>query len=170
MSLHKQVVALELLSSKVASNSIGKANHWQGADVVISEKPLKIEPNSFYPAPRSVVTSFSSELSWLFESLRDLFIDLDGYGFWKEELFGRLGNAANRYLARSSNQSCQKLLLAVVHEAHCILEEMETGDFQVLPITINNMIYDDIFREIDDEGLADAAEVDAFIKSLGINS
>lgn len=47
---------------------------------------------------------------------------------------------------------------------------METGDFKVLPITMNNMIYDDIFREIDDEGLADAAEVDAFIKSLGINS
>lgn len=159
-----------MLSSKIASNSIGRANHWQGADVVISELPLASEPNSFYPSPRSVVTSYSSELSWLFECLRDAFISLEGYGFWKEEFFGRLGNAANRFLARNINHSCQKLLLAVIHEAHCILEEMETGDFQVLPISINNMIYDDVFREIENEGSADATEVDEFIKSLGITS
>jgi hypothetical protein len=170
ISLHKQVAALELLSSKIASGEIGKAKDWQGADVVISQNPLEVEPNSFYPSPRNVVSSFSSELSWLFECLRDVFISLEGYGFWKEEFFGRIGNAANRFSARNINHSRQKLLLAVIHEAHCILEEMENGDFQVLPISINNMIYDDVFREIENEGSAGAAEVDEFIKSLGITS
>lgn len=168
--MHKQAAALEILSRKIASGEIGKAKDWQGADVVISQNPLEVDPNSFYPSPRNVVTSFSSELSWLFENLRDTFINLEGYGFWKEELFGRFGNASNRFLARNVNSISQKLLLAVIHEAHCILEEMENGEFQALPITVNNMIFDDVFREIEIEGSADAAEVDAFIKSLGITS
>lgn len=100
--------------------------------------------------------------------MRDSFIDLEGYGLWKEELFGRLGNSADRYVTRSVGTSAKALLLAVMHEAFCILEEMEAGEFQVLPVTINNAIYDDIFREIESEGLADSAEVDEFIRSLGI--
>jgi hypothetical protein len=95
-------------------------------------------------------------------------MSLEGYGFWKEEFFGRLGNAANRYLSRNVQNSAQKLLLAVAHEAFCILEEMEAGDFQVLSVSLNNEIYDDIFREIESEGLADSLEVDAFMESLGI--
>ena len=46
---------------------------------------------------------------------------------------------------------------------------MEAGEFHVLPVTMNNVIYDDIFREIESEGLADSAEVDEFLRSLGIN-
>jgi hypothetical protein len=45
---------------------------------------------------------------------------------------------------------------------------MEAGDFQVLSVSLNNEIYDDIFREIESEGLADSLEVDAFMESLGI--
>ena len=87
ISIDKQFVALQNLSGQIASDSIGKAKGWQGADVVISQEPLSVEPKSFYPAPRNVVTSYSAELSWLFESVRDAFTDLEGYGFWKEEFF-----------------------------------------------------------------------------------
>ena len=166
--MQKQFIALQNLSKLIAFGSIGKAKTWQGADVVISDKPLSVDTDSFYPQSRSVVTSFASELSWLFENLRDAFMSLEGYGFWKEEFFGRLGNAANRYLSRNVQHSAQKLLLAVAHEAFCILEEMEAGDFQVLSVSLNNEIYDDIFREIESEGLADSLEVDAFMESLGI--
>jgi len=168
ISIDKQFVALQNLSGQIASDSIGKAKGWQGADVVISEEPLSVEPKSFYPVPRNVVTSYSAELSWLFESLRDAYTDLEGYGFWKEEFFGRLGNSASRYLTRNSRTSAKTLLLAVIHEAFCILEEMEAGEFQVLSVSINNAIYDDIFRDIESEGLVDSAEVDEFIRSLGI--
>jgi len=46
---------------------------------------------------------------------------------------------------------------------------MENGEFKALSISVNNEIYDDIFREIEAEGIAEKSEVDAYIKSLGID-
>ena len=71
---------------------------WQGADVVITSKPQIVEEGGFYPAPRYVVTSHAPELSWLFEQIRDIFIEINDYGFLKEEIFGRLGNTGNQIL------------------------------------------------------------------------
>jgi len=169
MSLSKTIARLENISSAVASGKIGSAQPWQGADVVITEDLPVIQSDSFYPAPRFVVTKHVGQLSWLFEEARDAFIGLDGYGFWKEEFFGRLGNSANRYLKRHEQHTAEALLLAVLHEAFCIAEEMESGEFRALSISINNEIYDDIFREIEAEGIAEKSEVDAYIKSLGID-
>jgi len=171
VTLAKIVANLEKLSSEIASGHVGRSSEpWQGADVVITEDLPVIQSDSFYPAPRFVVTKHVGQLSWLFENLRDAFNNLEGYGFWKEEFFGRLGNAATRYLSRQPNAKVETLLLAVIHEAFCITEEMEGGNFTVLPVTINNGIYDDIFKEIETEGLADQYEVDDFIKSLGIDA
>jgi aldehyde dehydrogenase (NAD+) len=61
---------------------------WQGADVVITSKSPTIDEGGFYPAPRSVVTAHASELSWLFEQVRDIFMKIDDYGYLKEEIFG----------------------------------------------------------------------------------
>lgn len=170
MTIDKKLAELQNLSQIISLDSWRTATNWQGADVVITEAPLPVTPNSFYPAPRSVVTEYAPELSWLFEQLRDLVNDLDGYGFWKEEFFGRLGNAANRFMSRRERLTCKRLLLAVIHECFCILEEMEIGEFKALPISINNEIYDDLFRQIENEGSADATEVEEFFKSLGVTS
>ena len=169
MNLSRSIARLKGISSKVAAGNIGMAQPWQGADVIITEVLPVIPADSFYPAPRFVVTEHVGQLSWLFEEARDAFIGLDGYGFWKEEFFGRLGNSANRYLKRHEQHTAEALLLAVLHEAFCIAEEMETGEFRALSISINNEIYDDIFREIEAEGIAEKSEVDAYIKSLGID-
>ncbi len=67
------------------------------------------------PAPRYVVTSHASELSWLFEQVRNIFIEIDDYGFLKEEIFGRLGNTANRFLAKNPEADTDETLLAVMH-------------------------------------------------------
>jgi hypothetical protein len=160
---------LEILTRSIIKNEIKTATPWQGADVVIREKSLKQEKqNSFYPAPREVITSYVGELSGLFATFKEIFCKLDGYGFWKEELFGRLGNAANRALGRNPKLSLQNLLLAVTHEAFCIAEEMEDGNFVALSIAIGNQIYDDLFDEIAREGKADEKEVADFIRSLGV--
>jgi len=171
VTLAKSVAQLEKLSSEIASGHVGRSSEpWQGADVVITEDLPVIQSDTFYPAPRFVVTEHVRELSWLFENARDAFKGLDGYGFWKEEFFGRLGNSANRYITRLPKHTAEALLLAVLHEAFCIAEEMEAGEFRALSISINNEIYDDIFREIEAEGLAEKSEVDAFIESLGIEA
>lgn len=170
MNLSTSIARLKEISSEVAAGNIGIAQPWQGADVIITEALPVIPADSFYPAPRFIVTEHVEQLSWLFEKARDAFIGLDGYGFWKEEFFGRLGNSANRYLKRHEQPTAEALLLAVLHEAFCIAEEMETGEFRALSISINNEIYDDIFREIEAEGIAEKSEVDAFIKLLGIEA
>ena len=170
MNLAKSVAQLSRLSSEIASGEIGVSEPWQGADVLIRKDLHVVRSDSFYPAPRIVVTEHFGQLSWLFEKARDAFKGLDGYGFWKEEFFGRLGNSANRYIQRHEQHTAKALLLAVIHEAFCIAEEMEIGEFKALSISINNEIYDDIFREIEAEGLAEQSEVDTFIKSLGIDA
>ena len=170
MNLAKSVSQLKKISSDIASGNIRVSEPWQGADVEIRNNLPKVLTDSFYPAPRFVITEHVGQLSWLFENLRDAFNNLEGYGFWKEEFFGRLGNAATRYLSRQPNAKVEKILLAVMHEAFCIAEEMEGGNFTVLPVTIGNEIYDDLFKEIEAEGLADQSEVDNFIKSLGIEA
>jgi len=169
MSLSRTIARLEKISSEVASGKIGSAQPWQGADVEIRRDQPFVTASSFYPAPRVVVTEHVGELSWLFENARDAFKGLDGYGFWKEEFFGRLGNSAIRFMNRHEQHTPEALLLAVIHEAFCIAEEMEIGEFKALSISINNEIFDDIFREIEAEGLAEQSEVDTFIKSLGID-
>ena len=121
---------------------------WGGADVVITRKhPHKTE-GGFYPEPRYVVTDYSFELSWLFEALRDAFYAearLDSCS--KIEFFGRLANAANRFLRRSSLPTAHQLCAAVLHEAYAIYEEMEDGAFQCLPVAFGNDIVDDYVDE-----------------------
>jgi hypothetical protein len=169
MSLVRIISRLEKLASEISGGNIGNSEPWHGADVLIRNDLPAPQSDSFYPSPRYVITEHVRQLSWLFENARDAFVSLEGYGFWKEELFGRLGNAANRYIGKQPSPTVQKLLLAVVHEAFAVVEEMQIGEFRALSISINNDIYDDLFREIESEGLAEKSEVDAYIKSLGID-
>jgi hypothetical protein len=72
-----------------------------------------------------LVTRFVAELSWLFESLRDVFgssIDFQS----KYPFHGRLAAAADRYTASKSpeSQTAGELLSAVLKEARQM-----TGEF-----------------------------------------
>jgi len=107
---------------------------WGGADVVISGTPP--EPTGkpgFYPDPRYVVTQYDRELSWLFESLRDAFSEVIDYQS-KFEFYGRLADAADRYLIAESTepQIAKGLLLAVLDEARALAKEWPpNGDDEV---------------------------------------
>jgi len=132
------------LLRQVEAGSIGVAEPWQGADVVILEKAPDPSVGNFYPDPRFVETQYVKELSWLFEQLRDIFWNNEGYGAWKEEFFGRLGNVATKFQSVCPEGSAKGLLTAVIEEASTMAEEIANqGGLQYLAITFDNQILDD---------------------------
>jgi hypothetical protein len=156
------------LSTSIANGQFGNSRMWQGADVVITSKSPAIEEGGFYPAPRYVVTSHASELSWLFEQVRNIFMDVDDYGNLKEEIFGRLGNTANRFLLKNPDVNAQETLLAVMHEAFAITEEIQDGQFTTLLVTSGNQILDDLISESEMDGFLTVEETKSYFKDKGI--
>ena len=140
---------LDGLAKQIAEAAIPTGKRlWGGADVVIANHAPRKTGGGFYPEPRYVVTKFAFELSWLFARLRDIFYDADLIdGCSKIEFFGRLANAANRFLHREKNPSAGDLLVAVLHEAYSILDEMEKGSFVCLQIAVGNEIADDFVED-----------------------
>lgn len=136
---------LHKITSDIVEGRIERARPWQGADVVIIEKAPNLPPATFYPHPRFVETPHVAELSWLFDEISVLFCRLPGYGFWKEELFGTLGNTAVDFQEAHPDCSATQLLLAVVERAQAMAVMFdEKGTIPSLPITINNRILDDV--------------------------
>jgi hypothetical protein len=168
--MDQTISALNDLTSDVRSEKFGKSKPWQGADVVITNEIKAFAKDGFYPEPRYVLTPHVRELSWLFEQLRDLFIDLDGYGAWKEEFFGRLGNMARRFNQKSTGAPVTSLLLAVLHEAYAIAEEMQDGEFHFLPVAIGNQIYDDLIESAERDGFLTVAETEKYFQGKGLLS
>ncbi|SRR6266545_3676654 len=117
---------LDELAAEILAGRAGRAEPWGGADVCIRTKPARSSGgSSFYPDKRFVVTRFTPELSWLFESLRNAFgatIDFSN----KIEFYGRLSDAADRYLARepANVQTLNGLLSEVVSEARLMADAM----------------------------------------------
>jgi hypothetical protein len=142
-------------------------SEWSGADVVITPRMPNCSKDEFYPAPRCVVTRFSRELSWLFEEMRDVFASfLDGCN--KIEFYGRLANMVARYQHRigGSEENQRDLLLAVMHEAFSMLEEMEEGRFQCLPVAIGNTILDDAIKHAESGGYLGIDETRKFFEDM----
>ena len=156
------------LSTEIANGQSGKSTMWQGADVVITNKAPIVKDASFYPAPRYVVTTYASELSWLFEQVRNIFMEIDDYGFLKEEIFGRHGNTANRFLSRNPDANARETLLAVMHEAFAVAEEIQDGEFVTLMVTSGNQILDDLISESEKGGFLTVEETRAYFKDKGI--
>lgn len=135
---------IENLVRLIKADQIGTARPWQGADVVITRKAPAPSTDSFYPDPRYVETRFVGELSWLFEQLKEVFMVSEGYGAWKEEFFGRLGNVAVKFQSVCPECSVVGLLESVVEEAMTMAGEIEKfGGIESLLVTTGNMILDD---------------------------
>lgn len=159
---------LDELGSKISHDHFGKSQPWQGADVVITDEPVSPSVGHFYPDPRFVVTVYVGELSWLFEKLVPIFSSEDGYGIWKEEFFGRLGNMANRAKAQSKANSEKELLLAVLHEAYACAEELEEGNFNFLLVTTGNSIYEDLINNALRSEFQSESEVEKYLQGKGL--
>ena len=94
---------IDSLCEEVAVGEIKVAKAWQGADVkVLGVNETYSNPKgSFYPDERLLRTTYVGEVSWLFEQLRDIVNKIEGYGYWKEEFFGRITNVANEFLNKN---------------------------------------------------------------------
>ena len=161
---------LEELASSIAQGERPSAEaEWSGADVAISARGPQSKPGSFYPQPRYVVTPDSLALSGLFEAMRDIFYDarlVDHCS--KIELFGRLANAANRYIARAEEPSTLMLLQAVLHEGLAIVDEIEEGTFEYYTVALGNSIADDSVDEALRSGFLSPEDTRRFFLERGI--
>jgi len=156
------------LSSEISSGQFGKSSLWQGADVVVASEPSVSKNAGFYPEPRYVVTSHAAELSWLFEQIRNIFMENEDYGVLKEEIFGRLGNTVNRFLSKNPGANIHETLLAVMHEAFAIAEEIRDGEFATLLVTTGNQILDDLISESEKTGFLSVEATQKYFKDKGI--
>jgi hypothetical protein len=167
----KTIKELEQLEKILQESPLPRAHReWGGADVVISRKaPPKPSGEEFYPEPRYVITAHSLELSWLTESLKEAFYAerrLDGCS--KIECFGRLANAANRCIRRTTALTANILCAAVLHEAFAIYDEMEEGTVQCLAVAVGNEIVDDYVDDALRTGyIGNEATLD-FFRSRGV--
>lgn len=106
-----------------------KENPWAGAGLVICE----VLPPDYRPHYTYVVSPYVVELSWLVEHLKNVcaaFINYEN----KEAFYGRLGDAANRYLSQRSptRQNPKDLCFAVVREAMRVIEDAERGELSAV--------------------------------------
>ena len=138
------------LKNRVLSNEIGTAKPWGGAGVQIVEVSPENVVDGFYPDPRSLETEFVAELSWLFEEIRNVFSEFEGFGQWKEELFGRLSNVALKYQSLYEDPLVRSLLLALLEEVDSLMKELLlTGTISTLLITHGNLVLDDLTSSSD---------------------
>lgn len=162
---------LNQLASVIATGQERESkNEWGGADVVITNVPPKTPSDqSFYPDPRRVITPNSKYLSWLFFELKDAFRELID-GTTKIEFYGRLANTAQRYQKRCNTVEVRRdLLLAVLHEANAILDELEEGSFQFLSAALGNNIADDFIEREEKRGFIGVEETRKFFESKGVD-
>ncbi len=90
-------------------------------------------------------------------------------GTTKIEFFGRLANASLRYQSRCKGEEKQiDLLFAVLHEAFSMLDEMEEGSFQYLPVAVGNTIADDFIEEAERRGFLSVEETKRFFAERGV--
>jgi len=102
-----------------------RANPWDGAETVICEV-LPAEP---HPGKTYVVSPYVVELSWLLDNLKIICSDFVFFGN-KIAFYGRLADAANRYLGQRSpaQRNARDLGFAVVREALRMAEEAHRGE------------------------------------------
>lgn len=161
------MVKLERLGRRVASGKTGEAAPWDGADVVVCEVAPAPTEGGFYPDPRYVETRYVRQVSWMFEQIRNIFWDHDGYGGWKEELFGRLGNVVQAQTSRNNDVTLQQLLAALLHEASAMAEEVDDfGGLDTVMLTWDNHILDDFSHASSESGMLSLEESHAFLRSL----
>lgn len=95
MKTYEAVEQFAALARMIAEGDWGYAEPWQGADVVVVDVAPTPTPNAWLPDYEYVVTPYVRELSWVFEQARDVVKDHDGYGSFKYEFFGQMGEAVN---------------------------------------------------------------------------
>lgn len=102
---------------------------WAGAGIVVCEAP----PSDVRSSDTYVVSPYVVELSWLIDTLKNV---CSGFIYYsnKEAFYGRLADAANRYLSQRlpACHNPKDLCFAVVREAMRIVEEADRGELSAI--------------------------------------
>ena len=111
---------------------VDRNNGWGGAGVIFSRERLAASAGAgkgSYPETKYVTTAYAGEAGWLLNRLRDIFSDAGLINSCsKIVFFGRLADAALRYLAQAKRKETDTMLLAaILAEAKAMLSEMEKG-------------------------------------------
>ena len=146
MNLEYSLMTLRSLAVRVASGDIErKPGRRHGfASTLVTDRAEKPNPNRWGPPPRAFISPFPREMAWIFSEVVSATNMLPGYRWWKEELFGRMGNAGNTYVEENPNSSPSEVGLAVVLEALVFVEKMDSPDGnEILLVTTDAEIVDD---------------------------
>jgi hypothetical protein len=102
-----------------------KERPWAGAGIVV----CSALPHETDSADTYVVTPHVVELSWLIDTLKSVCSDFIDYRN-KEAFYGRLADAANRYLSQRplAHHDPKDLCFAVVREAMRVVEDAGRGE------------------------------------------
>jgi len=73
----------------------GTSEPWRGADVCVVSQAPTASPDAWLPDDEYVITPYVGEVSWLFEQTRNVVWEHEGFGAFKYEFFGRIGEAVN---------------------------------------------------------------------------
>ena len=121
---------LEELTSAIIQNRIDITRvkrPWGGADVIIApsvteelkewlgDQPVVISEQKTMPKRQVVITDYWKELSWLFDQVKVILADHIGY-ITKYDFYGRMADAANRFIENHEEYEAEDLLLAALWE------------------------------------------------------
>lgn len=146
MQLEYSLMSLRSLAVRVASGGIERkpGGRYGFAGTLVTDQAEKPNPNRWGAPPRAFISPFPREMAWIFSEVVSATNMLPGYGLWKSELFGRMGNAGHAYIRENPNSSSSELGLAVVLEAFVFVEKTDSPDGnEVLLATTNAEIVDD---------------------------
>lgn len=160
---------LDGLESLIQAGEWGVGSSQRYADVALVMRRPPNRADSFDPEDRYVVTRYVAEIGWCFDQIREIFSELEGYGNWKEELFGRLGNMVNWILTRKPEAGLVEVLNGLMHEAFAISEEIEEdGGLKTLMISTKNLILNDFADQLVDGRVLSEDESLKMLEKLGM--
>lgn len=146
MNLEYSLMTLRSLAVRVANGEMERkpGRRYGFASTLVTDHAEKPNPNRWGPPPRAFISPFPQEMAWIFSEVVGATNMLPGYGWWKEELFGRMGNAGNAYVEENPNSSPSQVGLTVVLEALVYVEKMDSPDGnEILLVTTDAEIVDD---------------------------
>ena len=146
MEIEYSTMTLRSLADRIAGGDMRRkpGRRYGFANTLVTDRPDKPNPRRWGPPPREFISPFPGEMAWIFSEVVKATNMLHGYTFWKDELFGRLGNAGKSYLNENPQASRTDVGLALVLEALVFVEKMESPDgIDFSLVTVNAAIVDD---------------------------
>jgi hypothetical protein len=131
-------IDLSAMEAMIESGSLPEFEGVLFADVSIVPVQPEPQPASFYPEDYYLVTPHVEAVGRFFIAIRDAFAGNRGYVGFKDELFFRLAEAGNWYIAHNPDASADELLRAVLVEAYQFRDivELEPAVFASVQATM----------------------------------